>query len=131
MRILFFVLSCIFPAFILAGCVDYDNNRYPYNHKNPSYQHVRPNYNHQKPSRPDYNRPNYKPSRPNHNRPNVNYPKPNRPWNNGNHTRPGIAACTSDYRPVCAIRGNARQTFANACAAKAAGYRVAGQGNCR
>ncbi len=33
-------------------------------------------------------------------------------------------ACTREYMPVCAVRGRQRQTFGNACMAKAEGFRV-------
>jgi hypothetical protein len=39
--------------------------------------------------------------------------------------------CTEQYDPVCARRGGQRQTFANACKADVAGYRVISQGECR
>ncbi len=38
--------------------------------------------------------------------------------------------CSRQYDPVCARRGNDRQTFANACLADAAGYRVVRGGEC-
>lgn len=40
-------------------------------------------------------------------------------------------ACTREYAPVCAERGNRRQTFGNACVARAEGFSVAHQGECR
>lgn len=58
--------------------------------------------------------------------------RPNRPdrpdWSN-RPDRP--QACTREYRPVCAKRGNSMRSFGNACTARAANYRVIGQGNCR
>lgn len=45
--------------------------------------------------------------------------------------RPGPVACTREYAPVCGERRGQRQTFANACMARADGYRIAGQGACR
>jgi hypothetical protein len=39
--------------------------------------------------------------------------------------------CSQDYSPVCARRGGYRQTFANACRAEVAGFRVIGDGECR
>jgi hypothetical protein len=39
--------------------------------------------------------------------------------------------CTREYDPVCARRGNDRQTFPNACQAEAQGYRVIRGGECR
>lgn len=44
--------------------------------------------------------------------------------------RPGPVACTFEYAPVCARRGDDRQTFGNACLARAEGYRVTSQGEC-
>ncbi len=38
--------------------------------------------------------------------------------------------CTREYRPVCARRGGAYQTFGNACEADAAGWRVVANGEC-
>ncbi len=43
--------------------------------------------------------------------------------------RPGI--CTREYRPVCAVRPGERQTFPNACAAEAQGFRIVNSGECR
>jgi len=40
-------------------------------------------------------------------------------------------ACTFEYAPVCARRGQRMQTFANACVARANDFRVVGQGRCR
>lgn len=40
-------------------------------------------------------------------------------------------ACPMIYAPVCAQRGNDRQTFENACQANAAGYGVIRQSECR
>lgn len=42
---------------------------------------------------------------------------------------PGI--CTREYAPVCGQRGDDRRTFGNACMARADGYRIVGQGECR
>lgn len=39
--------------------------------------------------------------------------------------------CTMEYDPVCAARGDRRRTFANACQARADGYRITGRGECR
>lgn len=39
--------------------------------------------------------------------------------------------CTREYAPVCARRGGDHRTFANACLADAAGYRVISDGRCR
>jgi hypothetical protein len=39
--------------------------------------------------------------------------------------------CTREYDPVCARRGGDRQTFANACLADQAGYRIVRRGECR
>ena len=44
---------------------------------------------------------------------------------------PGPQFCTREYDPVCARRGNERQTFPNACEADRAGYRVSYRGECR
>jgi hypothetical protein len=38
--------------------------------------------------------------------------------------------CTKEYRPVCARRGGAYQTFGNACEADAAGWNVVQNGPC-
>lgn len=40
-------------------------------------------------------------------------------------------ACTMEYMPVCAQRGNQRQTFGNSCSARAEGFRVVHNGECR
>ncbi|MER9680664.1 Kazal-type serine protease inhibitor [Mesorhizobium sp. M0184] len=45
--------------------------------------------------------------------------------------RPGPQFCTRQYDPVCARRGGDRQTFANACLAERAGYRIIREGECR
>ncbi|MDQ6436713.1 Kazal-type serine protease inhibitor [Mesorhizobium sp. LHD-90] len=42
----------------------------------------------------------------------------------------GPRACTLDYRPVCARRGGDVRTFANACTAESARYRIVGNGPC-
>lgn len=44
---------------------------------------------------------------------------------------PGPAYCTREYEPVCARRYDERRTFANACLAERAGYRVTRYGECR
>lgn len=48
---------------------------------------------------------------------------------------PGVGgppqACTREYAPVCARRGGDERTFSNACTARAEGYRVTSQGECR
>lgn len=54
----------------------------------------------------------------------------------GPHHRPpprpgGPTFCTSEYVPVCGERRGDRQTFANACVARADGYRVVHGGQCR
>ncbi|RRH95647.1 peptidase [Mesorhizobium tamadayense] len=45
--------------------------------------------------------------------------------------RPQPQFCTMQYDPVCARRGGDRQTFANACLADRAGYRIVRDGPCR
>ena len=45
--------------------------------------------------------------------------------------RPHPQICTAQYLPVCARRGGDRQTFANACLADRAGYRIVRDGPCR
>jgi hypothetical protein len=45
--------------------------------------------------------------------------------------RPQPPYCTRQYEPVCARRGHDRQTFANACLAERAGYRIMNRGMCR
>ena len=45
--------------------------------------------------------------------------------------RPGPQFCAKQYEPVCARRGGDRQTFANACLAERAGYRILRDGECR
>ncbi|TPN13788.1 peptidase [Mesorhizobium sp. B2-1-3] len=45
--------------------------------------------------------------------------------------RPGPQFCTKQYEPVCARRGGDRQTFANACLADRAGYRIVRDSPCR
>ena len=42
--------------------------------------------------------------------------------------RPEPQFCTREYEPVCARRGGDRQTFANACLADRAGYRIVRDG---
>lgn len=44
---------------------------------------------------------------------------------------PGPQFCTREYDPVCATRGNERQTFANGCMAQASGYRIIRGGECK
>jgi hypothetical protein len=51
------------------------------------------------------------------------------PYRPGRPDRP--QACTREYRPVCARRGASVRSFGNACTARAANYRVIGQGNCQ
>ncbi|TGR30658.1 MULTISPECIES: Kazal-type serine protease inhibitor [unclassified Mesorhizobium] len=46
-------------------------------------------------------------------------------------TRPEPQFCTKQYEPVCARRGDDRQTFANACLADRAGYRIVRDSPCR
>jgi hypothetical protein len=41
------------------------------------------------------------------------------------------AACTREFQPVCAVRGNAVRTFDNACLARANGFRIRHAGRCR
>ncbi len=43
--------------------------------------------------------------------------------------QPGF--CTREYDPVCARRGDDRQTFNNGCLAEEAGYRILRPGECR
>jgi len=58
--------------------------------------------------------------------------RPGRPPQQGNRPgRPSAGACTREYMPVCARRGNDRQTFPNRCEAERAGYRITGGGQCR
>lgn len=58
--------------------------------------------------------------------------RPSRPPHQGNRPgRPGAGACTREYMPVCARRGNDRQTFPNRCEAERAGYRITDGGQCR
>jgi hypothetical protein len=47
--------------------------------------------------------------------------------------RPGPApvACTMQHAPVCGQRGDRQRTFSNACLARAEGFRVIAQGQCR
>ncbi|MER9584063.1 Kazal-type serine protease inhibitor [Mesorhizobium sp. M0047] len=45
--------------------------------------------------------------------------------------RPEPQYCSRQYEPVCARRGGDRQTFANACLADRAGYRIVRDGPCR
>ncbi|MEE4452696.1 hypothetical protein [Novosphingobium resinovorum] len=41
------------------------------------------------------------------------------------------AMCTREYAPVCGVKRKQRQTFSNACMAKAEGFRVVASGDCR
>jgi len=41
------------------------------------------------------------------------------------------SACSREFLPVCALRGNRRQTFSNACMARVQGFRPMHQGRCR
>lgn len=43
----------------------------------------------------------------------------------------GSTACTFEYAPVCGERRGDRQTFPNACTARADGFRVIHAGQCR
>lgn len=43
----------------------------------------------------------------------------------------GPTACTYEYAPVCGERRGDRQSFPNACTARADGYRVIHAGECR
>jgi hypothetical protein len=42
----------------------------------------------------------------------------------------GQQACTMEYQPVCAVRGNRMRTFGNACSANAEGWRIVRPGEC-
>jgi hypothetical protein len=44
---------------------------------------------------------------------------------------PGPQQCTREYDPVCGRRDGERRTFANACLADRAGYRIIREGECR
>lgn len=55
------------------------------------------------------------PDRPHRPRP----PRPEKP-----------AMCTKEYAPVCAVKRGKRQTFGNACMARAKGYNVIEQRPC-
>lgn len=44
---------------------------------------------------------------------------------------PGPGFCTREYDPVCARRGGERRTFANACLADRAGWRIVRNRECR
>ncbi|MBS3650893.1 hypothetical protein KEU06_19970 [Pseudaminobacter sp. 19-2017] len=44
---------------------------------------------------------------------------------------PAESYCTREYDPVCGRRGGESRTFANACLADRAGYRIAHPGQCR
>lgn len=52
-----------------------------------------------------------------------------RPWPPSSGGEPSM--CTREYDPVCGQRGGDRQTFSNACLARADGYRIVAQGECR
>ncbi|WP_421091224.1 Kazal-type serine protease inhibitor family protein [Pseudochrobactrum sp. MP213Fo] len=39
--------------------------------------------------------------------------------------------CTMEYAPVCGVRNNRERTFANGCQARAEGYRIVNNGQCR
>ena len=43
---------------------------------------------------------------------------------------PRPQACTREFAPVCGQRGNRRQTFSNACMARASGFAVVHRGQC-
>ncbi len=49
----------------------------------------------------------------------------------GEGSATGPTVCTAEYAPVCARSGRQDKTFSNACMAKAAGYAVRYQGQCR
>lgn len=55
----------------------------------------------------------------------VEEPRP-RPW-----PGPNPGACSREYQPVCARRGDNQRTFSNACLADRAGFRVVRRGECR
>ncbi|TIX36607.1 MAG: hypothetical protein E5V40_24470 [Mesorhizobium sp.] len=44
--------------------------------------------------------------------------------------RPEPQFCTREYEPVCARRGGQLRTFPNGCEARAADYRIIGDGPC-
>ncbi|NGO52153.1 Kazal-type serine protease inhibitor domain-containing protein [Allomesorhizobium camelthorni] len=44
---------------------------------------------------------------------------------------PAPVACTLQHDPVCGQRGDRQRTFTNACLARAEGFRVIAQGQCR
>lgn len=54
------------------------------------------------------------------------YTPPSRP----KPTPPTQRACTREFAPVCATRGNRTQTFPNACEADNANFRVVSRGQC-
>ena len=55
-----------------------------------------------------------------------------RPPHQGNRPgRPSAGACTREFMPVCARRGNDRQTFSNRCEAERAGYSIISGSQCR
>lgn len=39
--------------------------------------------------------------------------------------------CTMEYAPVCGVRNNRERTFGNSCQARAEGYRIVNNGECR
>lgn len=39
--------------------------------------------------------------------------------------------CTMEYMPVCGVRNNQQRTFGNSCQARAEGYRIVNNGECR
>src|SRR5690554_4873403 len=43
----------------------------------------------------------------------------------------GPQMCTMEHAPVCAQRGDRRQTFSNSCMARAQGFSVVHNGECR
>lgn len=49
----------------------------------------------------------------------------------GEGSATGGTACTAEYAPVCGRLGRQDKTFSNACMARAAGYTVRYQGQCR
>lgn len=49
----------------------------------------------------------------------------------GEGSATGPTVCTAEYAPVCARLGRQDKTFSNTCMAKAAGYTVRYQGQCR
>lgn len=45
-------------------------------------------------------------------------------------SKPSQIACTREFNPVCAIRGNKKRNFPNSCEARSAGYRVVNGAQC-